>query len=101
MSYFFIFLGAVMRFLPHAPNFAPIGAMALFGGAKLNKKYALILPLAAMIVSDYFIGFYSWQIMASVYGSFLIYGLLGLWARKNGGWLKIGGATLAGSILFF
>lgn len=90
-----------MRFLPHAPNFAPIGAMALFGGAKLNKKYALIVPLAVMLVSDYFIGFYSWQIMASVYGSFLIYGLLGLWVRKNESWLKIGGATLAGSILFF
>lgn len=101
MSYFFIFLGAVMRFLPHAPNFAPIGAMALFGGAKLNKKYALIIPLAVMLISDYFIGFYSWQIMASVYGSFLIYGLLGIWARKKESWLKIGGATLAGSVLFF
>ncbi|TAN57157.1 hypothetical protein EPN15_05115 [Patescibacteria group bacterium] len=101
MSYFFIFLGAVLRFIPHAANFAPIGAMALFGGAKLNKKYALIVPLAAMLISDYFIGFYSWQIMASVYASFLIYGLLGLRARKNESWLKIGGATLAGSVLFF
>ena len=101
MSYFFIFLGAVMRFLPHAANVAPIGAMALIGGAKLNKKFALIIPLAAMLISDYFIGFYSWQIMASVYGSFLIYGLLGLWVRKNESWLKIGGAALAGSVLFF
>src|SRR3990167_5888098 len=101
MSYLFIFLGAALRFIPHAANFAPIGAMALFGGAKINKKYALIIPLAAMLISDYFIGFYSWQIMASVYSSFLIYGLLGLWARKNESWLKIGGATLAGSVLFF
>ncbi len=101
MSYFFIFLGAVLRFIPHAANFAPIGAMAFFGGARLNKKYALIIPLAAMFISDYFIGFYSWQIMASVYASFLIYGLLGLRARKNESWLKIGGATLAGSVLFF
>lgn len=101
MSYFFIFLGAVLRFLPHAPNFAPIGAMALFGGVKFNKKYALIIPLAVMMISDYFIGFYSWQIMAAVYAGFLIYGLLGLWARKNESWLKIGGAALAGSVLFF
>lgn len=101
MTYLFIFFGAVLRFVPHAANFAPIGAMALFGGARLNKKYALVFPLLAMIVSDYFIGFYSWQIMASVYASFLIYGLLGLWARKNESWLKIGGATLAGSVLFF
>lgn len=101
MSYFFIFLGAVLRFLPHAPNFAPIGAMALFGGAKLNKKYALIIPLIAMIVSDYFIGFYNWKIMAAVYASFLVYGLLGLWARKEEGIGRIAGATFAGSVLFF
>lgn len=101
MSYLFIFLGAALRFIPHAANFAPIGAMALFGGARLNKKYALILPLVAMIISDYFIGFYSWQIMVSVYASFLIYGLLGLWARKNESWAKLGAAALAGSVLFF
>src|SRR3989344_8083665 len=101
MSYVFIFLGAVLRFVPHAANFAPIGAMALFGGAKLNKKYALLLPIAAMLVSDYFIGFYSWKIMASVYVSFLVYGLFGLLLRKKKGWGRVGIAAVAGSIQFF
>ncbi len=101
MSYVFIFLGAVLRFLPHASNFAPIGAMALFGGAKIDKKYALVLPLVALFVSDIFIGFYSWQIMAAVYVSFVLYGLLGFWARQKESAGRIAGATVTGSLLFF
>jgi len=54
----FIFIGAILRVIPHAPNFAPIAAIALFGGVYLPKKKALILPILAMLISDYFIGFY-------------------------------------------
>ncbi|HYC79884.1 MAG TPA: DUF6580 family putative transport protein, partial [Candidatus Binatia bacterium] len=39
MAYFLILLGAVLRVVPHPGNFAPIAAMALFGGTYLNKKY--------------------------------------------------------------
>jgi hypothetical protein len=46
--------------LPHAANFAPIGAIALFGGVYLNKRLALVVPMVAMLISDYFIGFDSW-----------------------------------------
>jgi len=31
-------------------NFAPMGAMALFGGVYLNRRYALGAALAAMVV---------------------------------------------------
>ncbi len=54
-----VVLGAALRFAPHLPNFAPIAAIALFGGVYLNKKYALIVPIAAMLISDYFIGFFT------------------------------------------
>ena len=50
--------GVLLRFSPHIPNFAPIGAIALFGGAMLGRKFAVGLPLAAMVISDIFIGFY-------------------------------------------
>lgn len=53
-----IVLGVVLRVLPHPPNFAPITAMALFGGALLPKKAGLWLPLVAMMISDAFIGFH-------------------------------------------
>jgi hypothetical protein len=51
--------GVTMRLLPHPVNFAPITAIAIFGGAVLPRKLAIWVPLGAMIVSDVFIGFYS------------------------------------------
>lgn len=101
MAYFFIIATVVLRLLPHAPNFAPIAAMALFGGTYLNKKYALLVPLVAMVISDYFIGFYDLRLELMVWGSFLLVGLLGLWIKKHKNIQNIIGATLLGSVLFF
>lgn len=50
--------GVALRFIPHVPNFAPIGALALFGGAMMGRRFAIWLPLSAIIISDIFIGFY-------------------------------------------
>jgi hypothetical protein len=107
MAIFFILAGAAVRvlshfdFIAHLPNFAPIAAMALFGGVYLNKKYALIVPLTAMLLADVFIGFYSPWLMASVYGSFLLIGLMGLWLKNNKTFTNVIGASLLGSIAFF
>lgn len=101
MAYFLILLGALLRVLPHAANFAPIGAIALFGGTYLPKKYALALPLAAMIVSDFFIGFDSLSSRLTIYGSFILIGILGFWIRKHkSAWTVLGGSVL-GSVLFY
>ena len=96
-----IILGFVARLLPHPANFAPIAAIAIFGGLYLPKRWAIILPVMAMFVSDIFIGFYTWQIMAAVYGSFAIVGLIGLLVRKNKKAATVIGGTILGSILFF
>lgn len=96
---FIILLGVTMRLVPHLPNFAPITAIALFGGLYLDKKYALILPLIIMGISDFFLGFHN--TMAFVYLSFVFSGLLGLWARKQKTAGRILLITLAASILFF
>jgi hypothetical protein len=101
MIYFLIFVGIVLRFLPHAPNFTPIAALALFGGAYLNRKYALILPIAAMALSDIFIGFDSLQSRVAVYGSFLIAGLIGMWIRQNKTFSRVVGGTLISSGVFY
>lgn len=53
-----IVLGATLRLLPHEPNVAPIGAIALFGGALLGWRLALWLPLTIMMLSDLVLGFY-------------------------------------------
>lgn len=99
LEIFMIIGGALMRLLPHAPNFAPIAAMALFGGTYLNKKYAIILPLAAMLVSDLFIGFH--DTMIYVYGAFVLTGFMGIYLRKHKNFKNVIGASLFSSILFF
>lgn len=49
-----IFIAAVtLRLLPHPPNFTPISAIAIIGGAYLSKKWSLLLPLSIMLISDY------------------------------------------------
>ena len=43
----------VYRFLPHLPNFVPVGAMALLSGALLRKPLlASLLVLSVMLLSD-------------------------------------------------
>src|SRR3989338_480383 len=81
--YLLVALGASSRLLPHAPNFAPIAALALFGAVYLKKRDGLWVPLAALAFSDLFIGFYHPLVMASVYGSFLLSGLIGIWLRRR------------------
>jgi len=94
-----ILLAALSRLLPHPSNFAPITALALFGAVYLDRKHTFIVPLAAMVISDYFIGFYSGWMW--VYGSFVAIGFIGLWLRNHRGVPQTIGATVAGSILFF
>ena len=48
-----IFLAALSRFLPHPPNFTPVGGMALFGAAYFARKYwAFIIPFLAIWLSN-------------------------------------------------
>lgn len=94
-----ILFGALSRILPHPANIAPIAAMALFGGAHLNKKYALTVPLLAMLASDFFLGFHN--TMPYVYASFILIGLVGLVLRKKISPVNIILASLFSSFLFF
>ena len=97
-----IALGATARLLPHEANFAPIAAMALFGAVYLKPKYALLVPFAALFISDLFLGFDSVNSRLSVYGAFLVVGLIGLVVvRKHKTLLRVIGGALLGSVVFF
>lgn len=100
-AFILITLGIAARFLPHPANFAPIGAIAIFSGIYLPKKWALILPLVAMFFSDLFIGFYSLPIMFSVYAGFVMMGAIGLAVRKYKSLGTILGGTILGSLIFY
>ncbi|OGM76066.1 hypothetical protein A2208_02580 [Candidatus Woesebacteria bacterium RIFOXYA1_FULL_43_16] len=96
-----IAIGAFSRLIPHPANFAPITAMALFGGVYLTKKQALTLPIAAMILSDFFLGFDSVPMRLSVYGSFILAVLVGFWVKNHKNPKHIIFASILSSILFF
>jgi hypothetical protein len=81
-------------------NFAPVGALSLFAGARLRGWQAYLLPIVLMAVTDPFRGGYSFA-TPFVYASFLINVWIGSRLRntENPGW--IAGAALVGSVQFF
>ncbi len=94
-----IVLAALSRLIPHPMNFAPITAIALFGGFYFDKRIAPVLPLAALVISDSIIGFYDG--IAWVYGSFLLVVAIGMFAKKFKSIPVVYGTSLLGSVLFF
>jgi Family of unknown function (DUF6580) len=94
-----IVFGIVMRVLPHPANLAPIGAIALFGGATLDKRIGWWLPVVVMAISDVYLGLYS-SVLFTWLG-FLLVGLIGLHIRRYSSWLRVPFGSLAGSITFF
>ena len=91
----------IVRLAPHAPNFAPVGALAFFAGVHVSKRWGWTLPILTMLISDYVIGFYNPVLMASVYGSFLVTVFIGSQTRKKRGAGMIVLGSLAGSVTFF
>ncbi|CAN5171778.1 hypothetical protein BH09BAC1_BH09BAC1_29220 [soil metagenome] len=107
-----LLIAGITRALPHPANFAPMAAMALFGGAYINnRKLAFLLPLVAMIFSDVllevlfqlnlreFSGIH--ETMFFVYGSIVAITGIGLLLNNRVKPLNVIGGSLAGSILFF
>jgi len=90
-----------LRLLPHAPNVAPIGALAIFAGVYFSKRWGWALPIAAMLASDFFLGFYDVRLMAVVYGSFLVSAGIGMLVKRRKNFENVVVGSLAGSVFFF
>ena len=114
---FFIIAAVLLRLMPHLPNFAPVTAIALFGGAYLGKRVALLLPLIIMIISDYLLLYwtgtgFNFQKFISpaflfhsttlfVWSSFLISSLIGIYLAKRKTVKNVGLGALIASLQFF
>lgn len=95
-----VLVGVVTRLLPHPANMVPITAMAVWGGARVKQTPAAILiPLAAMVLSDLFLGWHS--TIGYVYGSLIATVLLARWLTTRPTIARIGLATFFGSLLFY
>ena len=95
-----ILLAAALRLVPHPPNFTPVAAMALFGGAYLGRRaLAFAAPLGALLLSDLVLGFY--PELAFVYLSTALTVVIGWALAKRRTVVGVGLAALVGAILFF
>jgi len=95
-----ILTAAVVRLLPHPPNFTPIGAMALFGAARFRDwRVGFLAPLAALTLSQFAIrSFYLFPVIVL---AFVMMSCIGLFLRHRRGVLPVSAAVISGSAIFF
>ena len=97
---FAILAAAFLRLVPHPPNFTPIGALALFSGAMLGKRWlAFAAPLGALVISDLVLGFYPG--VAFVYAATALMVLVGWLLSGRRSVLRIAAAAVGSAVLFF
>jgi hypothetical protein len=106
MSYLVVLVAVLTRFLPHVPNFSPVFAALLFGGAHLKRRDAIWYPVALVAASNL-------VLTALVYGmrlgwgqsitwlGFTVVALIGYWLRKRESVGRVAFAAWAGPTAFF
>lgn len=104
---FLITLGTLYRLIPHPWNGVPMGGLSLYAGASLPTRWAWIVPLATMGLSDLALDYGTGRPVFDVsrwliYATFALVTLLGPLARraKVGPWL-LPVLSVAASTLFF
>lgn len=105
----FLVFAVALRFVPHPVNFAPIGALGLFAGCYLRGRSLWLVPVGAMVISDWIgqvlhlpgFGFYNSISLAFVYGAFAVGSLIGIGLRDRVGPISVMSAAFANATLFF
>jgi hypothetical protein len=104
----------ICRILPHPWNLAPLGAIALFGGAVFkNNFYAFTIPLSALFVSDLFLNNFVYNQMFNnqftlfyqgAFFDYLSFGIIifiGKFISNKISPLNIVLSSISGAVLFF
>lgn len=91
---------ALPRLLPDMWNFTAVGALAVFAGARIaDKKLAIIVPLAAMVLSDLFIG--GDFTRPVVYAAFVCMVICGILIKDKVSVTNVALASIAGAVIFY
>jgi hypothetical protein len=112
MIFFAVAIRLVIFFVPGLLpyNFTPVEAIALFGGAYFaDKRVAVFVPLAAMLVADVVIAtalpaqwISEWLgTLPAVYGCIALTTLGGFALRNRVSAFRVGAGALASAVLFF
>lgn len=107
-------LTIVARLLPHPANFTPVAAMALFGGALVDRKWVSLLAIGvSMMISDLMlntwvynmplsIGYFTDTMTIGVYLGILSMVVLGWFFKpETAGHKNVLGFSLSASLLFW
>lgn len=101
-----VFLGALSRLFPHPPNFVPLGALALYAGARLPRSWAWAVPLGALALSDVFLDFGTGRaavtpVRLTIYATFAAIVLAGRALRERPRAATLAAFSVGASTLFF
>lgn len=94
-----ILIVALSRLLPHPDNVTPIAALALYAPVFRKGWITFIVPFAALVFSDIFLGFS--LITLYVYGSFLFVYFIGYLLREKFSYFRLASFVFASSSIFF
>ena len=99
---FLVGLDVAARVVPHAPNFTPVAATALFAATVLRvRAVAILVPIAGMMLGDAMLGFYDWRVMAVVYGTLALPACAACLSHRLRRPLLIVPMLLSSSLIFF
>lgn len=113
LAFALIAIAALIRLLPHPPNFTPIGAIALFGAAYFSRQWLMLaIPFAALFLTDLFINNIIYRELYGnqftlitswwIYVAFALVMLAGMgWLAKKVNGSRVLGASLSASAIFF
>jgi hypothetical protein len=99
---FLVGLDVTARLLPHAPGVLPVAASGLFAARILRRPtLAVIVPLAAMALSELGLAGDDWRVSIVVYAGIALPALAGIVSRRWHGALPIVATMVSCSLIFF
>ena len=103
LTFLLVVLGIAFRLLPHAQGAVPLGAIALFSGARLTRSRAAAVPILILALSDAFLGWNAPHVAVrvAVYGTLAAIALAGARLKHRRGPFRVGGFAAATSTAFY
>jgi len=99
LPFILLAIGIAARLITHEPNFTPTIALVLFGGVYLNKRYAVLLPVMLMMLTDLFLGAHNTILFT--WGSLIAIAFIGLAMRNRKNAATIAGSSMLAAVVFF
>ena len=95
-------LDVAARLMPHAPDFTPVAATALFAARLLRvRALAVLVPIASMMLGDMVLGAYDIRIMIAVYAALALPACVAALSSKLRRPLLILPILVSSSLIFF